>query len=86
MAWRSAGDTALARANRLIRRMSEDVDFKVVPQPAAPALAPDRTALPRPVRHQTSAEIKNSGEKVPVWRAAKGSSFVTKSLVRHGLA
>jgi hypothetical protein len=27
------GGTALARAHRLVRRMSEDVDFKVVPRP-----------------------------------------------------
>jgi hypothetical protein len=30
------GGTALARAHRLVRRMSEDVDFKIVPLPAAP--------------------------------------------------
>ena len=30
------GGTALARAHRLVRRMSEDVDFKIVPAPAAP--------------------------------------------------
>lgn len=30
-----AGGTALARAHRLVRRMSEDVDFKIVPQPTA---------------------------------------------------
>ena len=30
------GGTALARAHRIIRRMSEDVDFKIVPGPAAP--------------------------------------------------
>ena len=30
------GGTALARAHRIIRRMSEDVDFKIVPAPAAP--------------------------------------------------
>ncbi len=29
------GGTALARAHKIIRRMSEDVDFKVVPLPAA---------------------------------------------------
>jgi len=29
------GGTALARAHRLVRRMSEDVDFKIVPRPAA---------------------------------------------------
>ena len=30
------GGTALARAHKLIRRMSEDVDFKIVPTAAAP--------------------------------------------------
>jgi hypothetical protein len=29
------GGTALARAHRIVRRMSEDVDFKIVPRPAA---------------------------------------------------
>ncbi len=32
-----AGGTALARAHRLIKRRSEDVDFKIVPLPEAPA-------------------------------------------------
>ena len=36
------GGTALARAHRLVRRMSEDVDFKIVPMPAAPV---SRSAL-----------------------------------------
>ena len=43
-----AGGTALARAHRLVRRMSEDVDFKIVPKPAAPV---SRSGL----RHQLSA-------------------------------
>jgi predicted nucleotidyltransferase component of viral defense system len=30
------GGTALARAHKLVRRMSEDVDFKFIPTPAAP--------------------------------------------------
>lgn len=30
------GGTALTRAHRLVRRMSEDVEFKIVPKPAAP--------------------------------------------------
>ncbi len=30
------GGTALARAHKLVRRMSEDVDFKIVPRAAAP--------------------------------------------------
>ena len=36
------GGTALARAHRIVRRMSEDVDFKVVPRPAAPVRAAGR--------------------------------------------
>ena len=43
-----AGGTALARAHRLVRRMSEDVDFKIVPKAAAPV---SRSGL----RHQLSA-------------------------------
>jgi hypothetical protein len=43
------GGTALARAHRLVRRMSEDVDFKIVPTAAAPvsrsALRRQRSAL-----------------------------------------
>lgn len=30
------GGTALARAHKVVRRMSEDVDFKIVPSPSAP--------------------------------------------------
>ncbi|MEJ0047131.1 MAG: nucleotidyl transferase AbiEii/AbiGii toxin family protein [Rhodospirillales bacterium] len=30
------GGTALARAHKIVRRMSEDVDFKIVPNAAAP--------------------------------------------------
>ena len=42
------GGTALARAHRIIRRMSEDVDFKIVPRPAAPV---SRSALRRQLDH-----------------------------------
>ena len=41
-----AGGTALARAHRLIRRMSEDVDFKIVPVVPVPASRSEhRTSL-----------------------------------------
>jgi predicted nucleotidyltransferase component of viral defense system len=30
------GGTALARAHKIVRRMSEDVDFKIVPRPSTP--------------------------------------------------
>jgi hypothetical protein len=38
------GGTALARAHKLVRRISEDVDFKIVPRAAAPV---SRSALHR---------------------------------------
>ena len=42
------GGTALARAHSIVRRMSEDVDFKIVPPPAAPV---SRSALRRQLEH-----------------------------------
>ena len=36
------GGTALARAHKIVRRMSEDVDFKIVPRPATYPSAEDR--------------------------------------------
>jgi hypothetical protein len=42
------GGTALARAHKVVRRMSEDVDFKVVPLPAAPV---SRSAIRRQLAH-----------------------------------
>lgn len=38
------GGTALARAHRIVRRMSEDADFKIVPKASAPV---SRSALRR---------------------------------------
>jgi len=55
------GGTALARAHRLVRRMSEDVDFKVVPLAAAPV---SRSALRRQLdqlRHSVSAVLQSAG-------------------------
>lgn len=55
------GGTALARAHRIIRRMSEDVDFKVVPLPAAPV---SRSALRRQLerlRHSVSEALQAAG-------------------------
>lgn len=40
-----AGGTCLARAYRLVQRMSEDVDFKVVPSAAPPSKNQQRKAL-----------------------------------------
>lgn len=55
------GGTALARAHRVIRRMSEDVDFKLVPEPAAPL---SRSALRRQLdrqRDQVSRTLHDAG-------------------------
>jgi hypothetical protein len=55
------GGTALARAHRIIRRMSEDVDFKIVPRAAAPV---SRNALRRQLDHlrkRVSAALLDAG-------------------------
>jgi hypothetical protein len=55
------GGTALARAHRLVQRMSEDVDFKIVPTPAAPVsrsgLHRQRSAL----RDRVTAALRAAG-------------------------
>ena len=56
------GGTALARAHRLVRRMSEDVDFKIVSQSAAPL---SRNGLRR--------ELGRLGDKVT--RALQDTGF-----------
>jgi predicted nucleotidyltransferase component of viral defense system len=56
------GGTALARAHKLVRRMSEDVDFKIVPQAAAPV---SRNGLRR--------ELGRLGDKVT--RALQDAGF-----------
>jgi Nucleotidyl transferase AbiEii toxin, Type IV TA system len=55
------GGTALARAHRVVRRMSEDVDFKVVPRAAAPV---SRSGLRRQLDHlrkRVSAALLDGG-------------------------
>jgi predicted nucleotidyltransferase component of viral defense system len=55
------GGTALARAHKLVRRMSEDVDFKVVPTPATPV---SRSALRRErgtLRDRVTAALLSAG-------------------------
>jgi hypothetical protein len=55
------GGTALARAHKIIRRMSEDVDFKIVPTPASPVsrsgLHRQRSAL----RGRVTAALQAAG-------------------------
>ena len=55
------GGTALARAHRIVQRMSEDVDFKVVPLAAAPV---SRSAIRRQMsklRDDVSAALRAAG-------------------------
>ena len=55
------GGTALARAHKLVRRMSEDVDFKIVPAPAASV---SRNALRRQLgllRERVSTALQAAG-------------------------
>lgn len=55
------GGTALARAHKLIERMSEDVDFKLVPMPAAPV---SRSGLHRQrcaLRDRVTAALQAAG-------------------------
>ena len=58
------GGTALARAHRIVRRMSEDVDFKIVPLPAAPV---SRSAIRR--------QISRLRERVSTALLAAGFAF-----------
>jgi Nucleotidyl transferase AbiEii toxin, Type IV TA system len=72
------GGTALARAHRIIRRMSEDVDFKIVPRAAAPV---SRNALRRQLgslRQGVSAALQAAGfafdptDKSHIWARDEG--------------
>lgn len=72
------GGTALARAHRLVRRMSEDVDFKIVSRAAAPV---SRSALRRQLdglRPRVSAALQAAGfafdpaDKAVTWARDEG--------------
>ena len=56
-----AGGTALARAHRLIRRMSEDVDFKIVPVVPVPASRSEHRTSLRALRDKVSAALQAAG-------------------------
>ena len=71
------GGTALARAHRIVRRMSEDVDFKIVPRAAAVS----RSALRRQLdalRPRVSATLQAAGftfdaaDKAITWARDEG--------------
>lgn len=73
------GGTALARAHRIVRRMSEDVDFKIVPKAAAPV---SRSALRRQLdrlRPKVSAALQAAGfafDKAAAWARDEGQYAV----------
>ncbi len=56
-----AGGTALARAHKLVKRMSEDVDFKVVPLPAAPVSASRLRKQLGTLRDRVTASLREAG-------------------------
>jgi Nucleotidyl transferase AbiEii toxin, Type IV TA system len=62
------GGTALARAHKLVRRMSEDVDFKIVPTPAAPV---SRSSL-----HRQRSALR---DRITVALQAAGFAFDPKN-------
>ncbi len=56
-----AGGTALAWAHRLIRRMSEDVDFKIVPVVSVPASRSEHRTYLRALRDKVTAALQAAG-------------------------
>jgi len=56
-----AGGTALARAHKLAQRMSEDVDFKVVPLDAVPLSGNQRRLLLGELRDRITASLQAAG-------------------------
>lgn len=81
------GGTALARAHKLVRRMSEDADFKIVPLPAAPVsrsgLHRQRSALPGRVTAALQAAGFSFDPKDPAQtRSRDESSYMVWHLLR----
>jgi hypothetical protein len=55
------GGTGLARAYKLVRRMSEDVDFKLIPTPAAPVSRSGLRRQRRLLRDRVTAALQAAG-------------------------
>lgn len=55
------GGTCLARAHRLVARMSEDVDFKIVPDDSAPMSANQRRRQLGELRNRITAALQTAG-------------------------
>lgn len=56
-----SGGTCLARAHKLIRRMSEDVDFKIVPVDTAPMSKSQRRKQLAELRDKITARLQAAG-------------------------
>ena len=78
------GGTALARAHSIVRRMSEDVDFKIVPLPAAPVSRSDPAAAAR--RAARSGDGSAAGGRLCVRSDGQGPHQVAQREPLHGLA
>ena len=59
-----AGGTCLARAHRLVRRMSEDVDFKVVPLDGARLSGTQRRRQLGNLRDRITAGLQVAGFQI----------------------
>lgn len=70
-----AGGTCLARAHGLVRRMSEDIDLKVVVEPPPPSKSALRTTL-RGVKAAVEAAIIGAGYRNPEVTAKNGNRNV----------
>lgn len=81
-----AGGTALARAHKLIRRMSEDVDFKVVPLAAAPVSRNARQRGLSALRERVTAALHAAGfpfdpaDPARVWRSRNENRYTVWQL------
>jgi hypothetical protein len=76
------GGTALARAHRLVRRMSEDVDFKIVPAPAAPV----SRSIPRQRLGALRARHRCAGHWFCIRSCRHGPHQIAQRKPLHGLA
>jgi hypothetical protein len=66
-----AGGTCLARAHKLIRRMSEDVDFKIVPLNANPVSRSKRRKQLADLRDRVTAGLRAVGFPIDTADAAQ---------------
>jgi len=89
-----AGGTALARAHKIIRRMSEDVDFKVVPLTNDPISKTELRKQLRGLRERVTAALSENGfdananyrsrneNQYTVWNLPYTNSNATEQVLR----